>query len=839
LAPSGSGPRAERTSETDANAPEIRLRGVRTHNLQGLDLDLPRNRLLVLAGVSGSGKSSLAFDTLHAEGQRRYVETFSAQARQFLEQLEKPEADLIAGVPPSIAVAQRAGRASDAGTLGTATEIHAYLAVLFARLGQVECLDCGAVVRPADVASIAAEIARWPEGTRYQVGFPIDLAEETDLEALAEALRADGFLRVRIGGQTASIEFGPIPQVESETSGLHSLDVIVDRLIRGREAPGRLEGSIETALERGVNCCRILTDDRAFTFERDWICARCGRRHMAPEPRLFHLAPIEGAAIDGSLPLRERLRPEALAVRIQGLDLPGLEGQPVVEAIEAVRRFRAAAVAEAVERRVIAPVIERLGVLERIGLGYLSLDRPTSTLSAGEARRAALTRALGSGLVNSLYVFDEPSIGLHPEDAETLVQSLIELRDRGNTVVVVDHEERMIRAADQVIEIGPGSGPEGGRLVYQGPPEGLANVEASPTGAFFFRGAAVSETLPSRPPDDGWLVLEGASGHNLKGIDAAFPIGRFCVVAGRSGSGKSSLVEETLHPAVANLREAAALPNLPFRGLRGAEGLAGSTLVDAAPIGRSGRSNPATYLGVFDEIRKTFASTHEAKARGYKPGRFSFNVAGGRCDACEGNGHQVIDMQFLADIVIRCPECSGTRYRSETLEVTYRGKSIAEVLELTVREAFGFFKNRPKAQARLRPLLDVGLDYLRLGQPAGTLSGGEAQRLKLAAHLPTSAASVSRKAGEPGRLFVIDEPTTGLHPADVALLAERLRSLADLGHTLVVIEHDPSLMLQADWILELGPGAGAAGGRIVSEGPPEAIAQRDTPTGRALRRRLL
>lgn len=920
----------------------MRLRGVRVHNLKGIDLDLPRDELIVITGLSGSGKSSLAFDTLYAEGQRRYVETFSPYARQFLEALDKPEADLIEGVPPAIAVAQRQARRSSRSTVGTVTEVHDYLAVLYARLGRVRCMSCGAEVRPADAESVAAAIEALPEGVRYQIGFPMEIRPETDRQALADALREDGFLRVRAGDQVVPIDEGPVPEPLPGDDGSTVIDVIVDRLVRDREDAGRRADSIETAFERGLGRCRIITEDEALTFYRGWRCAVCGTDHLPPEPRLFRsnspigacptckgfgrvidldldrivpdpsktleggaIAPwttpkcreqldhllraapaigiptdrpykllepehhrliVEGSLRHGFQGLRRffdrlerkayrmhvrvflsrwrgyricpdcrgaRLRPEALAVQVGGLDIAALSGLPIAEARSAMNALADSEAGSLVARRAIDPVRARLDYLERIGLGYLTLDRQARTLSGGEARRVALTRALGSGLVNTLYVLDEPSIGLHPRDVDRLVEALIGLRDRGNAVVVVEHDEAIMRAADRLVDIGPGAGATGGRLLYDGPPLGVADAPDSATGAFLSGRRRVLPPSRRRSPGDARLTLTGATGHNLKDVDLTIPLGLICCVTGVSGSGKSTLIDQTLYPALLRRLKSEHEPGEPYRELLGTNAIDDVVQVDQSPIGRSARSNPVTYLKAFDEIRRAFASTHEAKLRNYGPSRFSFNVVGGRCEACEGNGYQVIDMQFLSDVMVRCPECDGTRFRRDTLEVTYRGKSIAEVLDLTVREAFAFFKNRPKVQAKLRPLLDVGLDYLRLGQPASTLSGGEAQRLKLASYLPTSAAATARVA-ERKTLFLLDEPTTGLHPADVLQLIDCLNTLAVLGHSLLVVEHNPELMLCADWIVDLGPGAGNDGGRIIGEGPPEAVAGLDTPTGRVL-----
>ncbi len=920
-------------------ARSIRLRGVRVHNLKGVDLDVPLHRLVAFSGVSGSGKSSLAFDTLYAEGQRRYVETFSAYTRQFLERLDKPDADRIDGIPPAIAVAQRAGgRRSGRSTVGTVAEVHDHLALLYARVGRVTCVRCGTEVEPADPSAVVRAIEGLPDGSRYLVAFPLDVRPESDRAALAEALREDGFTRLRVAGQVVRLESGPIPG-----PGEGGVDVVVDRLTRGSEAPGRRLDSIETAFAKGLGRARVIVEGGGpdLIFHRKRRCPRCGLDQADPDPRLFrynsplgacpacegygrvvdldldrivpdrsktlrdgaiapwatpsHLgeladlldrAPRLGLAVDvpfseltpaqvalvvegdgrGFRGLRgffrrleakaykmpdrvflgrwrgyrtcptcdgKRLRPEALAVRVGGRDVASLSALTVRDAREFLAGVATAEGENPVARRVLDQVRGRLDTLDRIGLDYLALDRPARTLSTGEGRRLALAKALGSGLVNTLYVLDEPSVGLHPRDVGRLVDTLAALRDAGNSLVVVEHDEAILKAADWLVDIGPGAGDAGGRVLYQGAPGGVAGVPESATGAFL-SGRLRAPVPEKRRAPKGQIVLGGATGHNLKDIEVSFPLGVLCVITGVSGAGKSTLIDDTLHPALVEALRGESLPASPFREIKGFEGLADVVLIDQGPIGRTSRSNPVTYLKAFDEIRKAFAATHEAKTRSFAAGKFSFNVEGGRCGVCEGAGDLTVDMQFLADVRMRCPECRGTRYRAEVLEVRFRDKSIAEVLDLTAREAFAFFRNQPKVQARLRPLMDVGLDYLRLGQPAPTLSGGEAQRLKLAGFLASSPAAITRAARGPKTLFLLDEPTTGLHPLDVAKLLDTLGRLLDLGHSLILVEHAPDVLRSADWIIDLGPEAGDRGGRVVAEGTPEAVAATDTHTGRAL-----
>ena len=913
----------------------ITLRGVRVHNLKSIDLDLPHHRVIAITGVSGSGKSSLAFDTLYAEGQRRYIETFSPYIRQFLEKLDKPDAERLDGIPPAIASAQRQIKRSARSTVGSVTEIDHALAILFARMGRVVCPGCQAEVRPANPNLAGQTIEGLPEGTRYQISFPVNPGTHPDPRGLTQSLKQDGFQRVIIEGQTQLIE----EVKEAETS--KNWDIVVDRLVLGKETTRRRQDSLETAFRRGGGRCRVHTDTGVLNFESGWRCGACEQDFLAPDPRLFRPSSPLGACpscqgsgqvntidmdqvvsdpsrslADGAVqpwtspayrkwytallswaaqegirtdvpfhqidsdqqhriltgsngfgglegffaslekkanqrPVRvflsqwrnlepcpachgSRLRPESLAVRVSGKNIAEIMALPIPEARATLEAFEVSSEGGHAATRILKNVLDRLGFLERIGLGYLSLDRTVRSLSAGEIRRASLTAALGSGLVNTLYVLDEPSLGLHPADLPKLVTAIRRLCNLGNTVVVVDHKEALMRSADHLVDIGPGAGEAGGRVVYSGPPNLAHTAQGSTTGDFLAGRIAAPSSHPRRKPTAEPLKLIGATRNNLKNLDVTFPLGIFCVVAGVSGSGKSTLVEETLLPALLQQLKKQQVSSGSFRKLQGAGSIDDVILIDQSPIGRSPRSNPITHLKAFDEIRRTFASTHEAKLRNYGPSAFSFNVQGGRCTTCEGNGHQVVDMQFLPDVLVRCPECRGTRYRSEILEVMYGGKTIAEVLDLTARAAFGFFRNKPKVQARLRPLLEVGLDYIRLGQPANTLSGGEAQRLKLAAHLAESPLNSPAAGKGPKSLFLMDEPTTGLHPSDICRLLDCLNALVDRGHSLIVVEHSPQVLAAADWIIELGPGPGAHGGQIVAQGTPEQMAKFQTPTGRVV-----
>ncbi len=917
----------------------------------------------MFCGVSGSGKSSLAFDTLYAEGQRRYIETFSAYTRQFLERLEKPAAERIEGIPPAIAVAsgsRRPGRSSRS-TIGTATETHDYLRLLLAKVGQVFCLSCGREVRRDTPQSVAATLAGLPDGTRYLVTFPFDTVALSDPSALASALREQGFVRAIADGRLIDFDRPaeqPWQRSADDNDARRRIEVVVDRLAAGGASERRLLDSLETAFEKGAGACQVfvelttpdppegfppgreLTIDnrrwRRLAFSTRLACDHCGREYPTPEPRLFSFnSPLgacpecegygniididmglvvpderkslrEGAiapwntpayahelqellalARDCDLPVDvpyaqlderqrrliaegvprrnfgglrgffawlerrkykmhirvflsrwrsyrpcptcggARLRPESLATRLGGKNIAELSGLKIREAAEFFQQLELPPWQRTVARMMLEQVRARLGYLQAVGLDYLSLDRPLRTLSGGEAQRVALTSALGSSLVNMLYVLDEPSIGLHPHDTGRLLAAIESLRDRGNTVVVVEHEEAMIRAANQVVEIGPGAGERGGRVVFQGTPREMQLSTASLTGDYLAGRRAIRPPAKRRPPERGWIRLAGARGNNLRNITVEFPLGLLCVVTGVSGSGKSTLIEDTLYPALCRRLRKEAHPPLDCDDLFGDGQVNDVVMVDQSPIGRSPRSNPVTYIKAFDEIRQVFAETVDARTRNYTAGHFSFNVEGGRCHACEGQGYLEIDMQFLADVYMKCGECQGRRYRREILDVAYRGRNIADVLDLTVREAFGFFRGQTKVQARLKRLIDVGLDYLRLGQPANTLSGGESQRLKLAAHL----SGVKR-----GRtLFLLDEPTTGLHFADIVQLLDCFEALLAIGHSLIVVEHNLHLIKAADYVIDLGPGAAEQGGRVVVQGTPELVSRNaESITGRYL-----
>ncbi len=929
----------------------ISLRGVRVHNLRNIDLDLPTRRMIVFCGVSGSGKSSLAVDTLYAEGQRRYIESFSPYARQFLERLEKPDADRIEGIPPAIAVTGKDGTPSLRATVGSATEILDYLRLLFAKIGGIICRGCGREVRAESPRSTVERLSAIREGTRAMIAFPVSADDEELRGALAE-WKKQGYFRFVAKDRLLNLSESDLPP---GAEGPYW--VVVDRVLLDRSSEARLLDSVETAFDHGGGECTVFVAEPAagregepweiderwwnlLRFSRTSTCGRCLISYPDPEPRLLSFSSPLGACpkcegigavqtldldlvvpnprktlaagaiaawdapayanvretllrgaskvgipvdvpfgeltakqrriliegvpekrfpgLNGFLGAMEntkskrhatvvanrwrslqtcgecggtRLRDDALAIRVGGINIAEVGAMKVTEAI----CFFDALALEHWERRAARLMLEqidsRLRYLAKVGLGYLTLDRPLRTLSGGEARRVGLTSALGSSLVNLLFVLDEPSIGLHPGDIRRLLSAIAELRDRGNTVVVVEHEEAFLREADEIVEIGPGAGDRGGHLVFQGSVERMCESEASLTGEYLAGRRGRFTRHDRRETCHGWVRLTGAKGNNLQDLNVAFPLGVLCCVTGASGAGKSTLVQDTLYPALCRRLHKTAPKPLPCDDVYGDGQIDDVLMVGQGPIARTPRSNPATYLKVFDEIRAVFAGTVEARTRNLSASHFSFNVEGGRCERCRGDGHIPIDMQFLADVYMRCPECKGRRYRKEILAVHYRGRNIAEVLDMTVREAFGFFRGRRKAQHGLKRMIDVGLDYLRLGQPANTLSGGESQRLKLAAHL---------SGAKRGRcLFLLDEPTTGLHFADIVQLLDCFEALLSVGHSLVVIEHNPRILREADYIIDLGPGAAEEGGRLVAAGTPEEIIEsEESITARFLRAEL-
>jgi excinuclease ABC subunit A len=963
---------AERLMSTQPTTPirDIVVKGARTHNLKQVDVTLPARKLIVITGVSGSGKSSLAFDTIYAEGQRRYVESLSAYARQFLERMERPDVDSIHGISPAIAIRQKNSIRNPRSTVGTTTEIHDYLRLLFARVGRTYCRNCGRDVIRESAEVVAQRLAALPEGTRLLLGFEMPIvsmhvagadeeaAREDDdesggagrttrkdarlsLEATLETLRRRGFTRVMLDREMHNLADVPMASLEGRTT----LEVIVDRIKVGPDVLARVTDSLEVAYQEGGGAAFAIElpdagpaapgDPIRHVFSERFECRTCGIPYEVPQPRLFsfnnpfgacptchgfgnvmeldlglvvpnpaktlsqgaidpwtkpqyrgyqthlkrqgregkvrldvpweQLTDIErGFVVDGDgtydgirgfFALLERkkykvhvrvflsryrgyqicpdcggsrLRREARDVQVQGLTIDRVGAMTVSEALDFFAALTLSEREAAIADKLQAEIVKRLTFLSNVGLEYLTLDRLSSTLSGGESQRISLATSLGSALVGTLYVLDEPSIGLHPRDNLRLIHILRQLRDQGNTVLVVEHDADMIAVADEIIDMGLGAGELGGRVVYAGSLEGLRKDPRSLTGKYLRDDLAIPVPATRRRPTGQRLRVLGATEHNLQDVDVEIPLGLFTVVTGVSGSGKSTLVHDVIHAGIKRAKGDWDKAVGACRRIEGAELVSDVVLVDQAPIGRTPRSNPVTYLKAFDPIRELFASTKDAKTRGLTASSFSFNVPGGRCDACEGEGQVRVEMQFLADVFVPCDVCDGTRFRPQVLEVKYRGRNIHQVLDLTVHEALQFFNGSPKVLRRLQVLEEIGLGYLRLGQPATTLSGGEAQRIKIASHLSTQ--------GGERMLYILDEPTTGLHFDDIAKLLAAFRKLLAAGHSLLVIEHNLDVIKTADWVIDLGPEGGYGGGRVVAVGSPESIAEVDAShTGRHLR----
>jgi len=940
-------------------AGEIVVSGAREHNLRDLHLRLPRNALIVITGLSGSGKSSLAFDTIYAEGQRRYVESLSAYARQFLGQMDKPDVDSIEGLSPAISIDQKTTSRNPRSTVGTVTEIYDYLRLLWARIGQPHCYKCGRPIAAQSAEQIIDQVMTLPEGAKFMVLAPVVRGRKGEYGKLFDELRTEGFTRVKVDGELRRLE----EDIVLDKKYKHDIAVVIDRLVMRPDLRKRLADSIETAVARteGIVDIENVSGDGAgptdrgevTTYSDRFMCLHCGTSMPELEPRMFSFNSPHGACPrctglgsqmeidphlivpDPSLSLSEgailpwstsasnyyeqmtqaiadkwevdmetpwedlledvrdcflygtdgeriyvtyrnrygrkrsymttfegivvnlerryretdsdwsrekieeymtlrpcpeckgaRLRPESLAVKVGGLGIHEFTSMSAQRALDWLGELELNETERQIARLVLREIDERLRFLDNVGVGYLSLERAAATLSGGEAQRIRLATQIGSSLVGVLYILDEPSIGLHQRDNKRLISTLKRLRDLGNTVIVVEHDEGTMRAADHIVDLGPGAGEHGGDLVAEGTPERVMGVAESLTGQFLTGKQQIPVPRKRRRPS-AYIHVEGASQHNLQDIDVKVPLGVFCTVTGVSGSGKSTLVNEVLFKTVANRLHRAKQRPGAHRRIRGLEEVDKIINIDQSPIGRTPRSNPATYIGLFDHIRELYSRTQEARARGYKPGRFSFNVKGGRCEVCRGDGQIKIEMHFLPDVYVPCEQCHGKRYNRETLEVRFKGKTIADVLDMTVEEALDFFRHIPKINRRLQALHDVGLDYIRLGQPATTLSGGEAQRVKLASELCKIATGRT--------LYILDEPTTGLHFADVQRLLEMLDRLVEQGNTVVVIEHNLDVIKTADRIIDLGPEGGEEGGRLVAQGTPEQVAATpDSYTGRFL-----
>ena len=935
---------------------QIRIRGARTHNLKNISLDLPRHKLIVITGLSGSGKSSLVFDTLYAEGQRRYVESLSAYARQFLQLMEKPDVDMIEGLSPAIAIEQKAASHNPRSTVGTVTEIHDYLRLLFARVGTPYCPEHSLPLEAQSISQMVDHVLALPEDTRLMILSPVVSDRKGEQEELILEMRAQGFIRLRIDGKVFEID--ALPKLAKTHK--HTIEVVVDRLKVRADARQRLAESFETALRHadGRAIAAEMDGDREHLFSAKFACPVCGYSIEELEPRLFSFNNPMGAclkcdglgsitffdpkrivmhaglslaggaikgwdrrnqfyfqmltslgnhfkfgvetpfeklpgdiqqkvlfgtkeklpfaylnergrtvmkehAFEGIVPNLERryketdnvavreelakyvntcICPECKGTRLRDqarnvkVGTPGDEraiyevsGIPLRDSLSFFKTLKLSGAKHAIAERIIAEIGSRLKFLVNVGLDYLTLDRSADTLSGGESQRIRLASQIGSGLTGVMYVLDEPSIGLHQRDNARLLDTLKHLRDLGNTVIVVEHDEEAMFAADYLLDMGPGAGVSGGEIVAQGTPEEVRNNPASLTGRYLARKLEIAVPRKRRQPEKHRMLrLEGASGNNLKNVDLDLPVGLFVCVTGVSGSGKSTLINDTLYCALAqHLYHSNAEP-APHHNILGLEHFDKVTSVDQSPIGRTPRSNPATYTGMFTPIRDLFAGVPQARERGYGPGRFSFNVKGGRCEACQGDGVLKVEMHFLPDVYVPCDTCHGKRYNRETLDIHYKGKSITEVLEMTVEQAHEFFSAVPVVERKLHTLMEVGLGYIKLGQSATTLSGGEAQRVKLSQEL-------SKR--DTGRTFyILDEPTTGLHFQDIDLLLRVLHALRDHGNTVLVIEHNLDVIKTADWIIDLGPSGGDGGGRIVAEGSPEDVA--DNPasvTGEYLR----
>ncbi len=932
----------------------IVIRGARQHNLKNIHVEIPRNRLVVVTGLSGSGKSTLAFDTLYAEGQRRYVESLSTYARQFLERMEKPDVDMIEGLSPAIAIEQKTASHNPRSTVGTVTEIYDYLRLLYARAGTPHCYQCGKPITSQSIDLIIDQVLAFEKGTRIVILAPLVRGQKGSQETLFKQLRKEGFARVRIDGETFDIE--DVPRLDKNKK--HVIDVIVDRLVIKENMTNRLADSLELALSLSNGLVSVDVQGQGpVLFSEKAACVACGISYPELTPASFSFNSPQGAcpkcdglgsttefdpdlivpnpdlslregavapwanrnsvhfiefidalthhyhvdiytpfkdlpetfrqvvlygskgeqipfyfernnrrftykkSFEGIIPKLERqyietdsnqtreetrhymnfrlctecqgakLNRESRSVKVGGLTISELTAMSVKSALAFIGALQLDAKQEVIARRILKEITERLGFLENVGLDYLTLDRSAYTLSGGESQRIRLATQIGSKLTGVLYVLDEPSIGLHQRDNQRLLQTLLKMRDLGNTVLVVEHDEETILASDHVVDMGPGAGMNGGEVVFSGPPAKLLKDPGSLTGLYLSGRKRIEIPARRRRGNGRQLIIRGASHNNLKNIDVAFPLGCLICISGVSGSGKSSLLLETLYRALSQRLYQARIPAGAHRELVGLEHVDKVVNIDQSPIGRTPRSNPGTYTGVFTFIRELFARTPEARMRGYKPGRFSFNVKGGRCEACSGDGIIKIEMHFLPDVYVACDVCQGKRYNRETLEIRYKGKNIVDVLNMTVNQALEFFKNIQNIRNKLSTLADVGIGYIRLGQPATTLSGGEAQRVKLAKEL-------SRR-GTGQTLYLLDEPTTGLHSDDIQKLLHVLGRLVDAGNTVMVIEHNLDVLKSADHLIDLGPEGGDEGGYVLGCGTPEELAAIQTShTGRFLKKVL-
>jgi excinuclease ABC subunit A len=828
---------------------EIVVKKAATHNLKRIDVRLPRNRLIVVTGPSGSGKSSLAFDTLFAEGQRRYIECMSAYARQYMEMMEKPEVEAIEGISPAISIDQKTVSANPRSTVGTVTETYDLLRLLFARVGTPHCPGCGRSVSPQTAAEIVARILETADREKVQIFAPVIKGRKGEYHRLFDRLRRKGFLRVRVDGRLRVLE----EEIVLARTKSHSAEVLVDDVRVSAASKRRVEEAVDRALELSDGEVLLLRPDgRESYFSRRLLCPACDRSLPEPEPRHFSFNSPYGACPRchglghstvtndwGEVELSEevcgicrgaRLKPESLAVRVGAMNIDEMSRLPPNRLAAAVAGLDFSPHQEAVASKIRKEILARLSVMDELGLGYLDLARTTGSLSGGEAQRVRLAAQVGARLRGILYVLDEPTIGLHQRDNGRLISLLRRIRDDGNTVLVVEHDEQTIRSADFILDLGPGAGEQGGRVVAEGPLPSILDSPDSLT-AKYLRGDLKVPLPGGRRSPAGWLVVRGAREHNLRDVDVRIPLGCMTAVTGVSGSGKSTLVYDILFRSLQNTLYDARLRVGDHKTVEGAEAVDKVISVDQKPIGRTPRSNPATYTGLFTDLRQLFAHTQEAQVRGYGASRFSFNVAGGRCEECQGAGVRRVEMHFLPDVLVTCDRCGGLRYNKETLAVRYKGRSIADFLAMTVDEAFDGLKAHPQLKRKLATLRKVGLGYIRLGQPAPNLSGGEAQRIKLTKELGRRATGRT--------LYLLDEPTTGLHFEDVRKLLDLLAELVKLGNTVVIIEHNLEVIRYCDYIIDLGPEGGEDGGRVVAAGTPEEVAVVDGSHTAGYLRRVL
>ena len=842
----------------------LTIKGAREHNLKNIDVTIPRETITVITGPSGSGKSSLAIDTIYAEGQRRYVESLSAYARQFLEQLQKPDVDVIEGLSPSIAINQKTATKSPRSTLGTITEIYDYMRVLYTRIGKPFCYTCSGPISTQDAQGIMDSLMSMPPGTKLQVLAPIVKDRKGEYRKELTEMRNEGFVRARIDGAMVDLT----EDISLKKQKRHTIEVVIDRLVIKQGIEKKIRNALDVALKYSDTVViNLVGENRDIPFSKVMACLGCGTSFPEVSPRLFSFNSNHGACPrcrglgvvgieeagdaflisgwegngDGSASHLQgtktckscggmRLRKEALSIRIQGLNIGEFSRLTVAGALEFIESLSLTKREQTISSRVLKEVKDRLSFLIKVGLGYLTLDRMSLTLSGGEAQRIRLATQMGSSLTGVLYVLDEPSIGLHPRDCKKLLESLSSIRDNGNTIIVVEHDEETIRWADHVIDIGPGAGARGGWVVAAGTPQDIQSDEHSLTGRYLKGELAIPLPPKRRRPAD-FIEIRGAAAFNLKDINVGIPLGAVTCVTGVSGSGKSTLVIEILYRALMkHIHKSNILPG-KHSAIIGIEKVDNVICVDQSPLGRTPRSNPATYTGVFTPVRELYAQVQESRIRGFSSSRFSFNLSGGRCEKCHGDGMLKVEMHFLPDAYIQCDMCKGRRYNRETLGIKYRDRDIAAILEMTISEAREFFDSIPPIQQKLEILEDVGLGYLQLGQPAPTLSGGEAQRLRLSREL------AKRSTGN--TLYILDEPTTGLHFVDIQRLLDVLNSLVERGNTVIVIEHNLDVIKSADYIIDLGPEGGDAGGLLISYGTPEDVSLNpDSYTGRFLKQKL-